>query len=194
MNNFTLPSGASLYGNYRTRTFSDIFESAEKFKNAYDETVFAAATEQLDISLIFYLLYARYGNSSIANSDENQFRYKLFSYIFQYAPTWQKELSIQKAVRALNIDEVRIGNTNIVNNASNPSGTPTTQALNELPYINAQNVSKTVRSEADGYALLLSLLKEDVTEKFVDRFRNLFLTIVAPERPLWYENNPMEDM
>ena len=193
MSNFTLPSGASLYGNYRTRTFSDIFENAENFKNAYDETVFAAATEQLDLYLIFYLLYARYGNSSIANSDENQFRYKLFSYIFQYAPTWQKELSIQKDIRAKSLQDFQLGSTNIVNNANNPSGTPTTQNLEELLYVNAQNVSKTQRGIADGYALLLSLLKEDVTEKFVKRFQNLFLTIVAPEKPLWYENNPMED-
>lgn len=193
MNNYILPSGASLYGNYRTRTFSDIFESAEKFTEEYNATAFATATEELDLSLIFYLLYARYGNSSVANSDENQFRYKLFSYIFQYAPTWQKELLIQKDIRSKTIQEFQLGSTNIVNNANNPSGAPTTQTLEELLYINAQNVSKTQRGIADGYALLLSLLKEDVTEKFVKRFQNLFLTIVAPERPLWYENNPMED-
>ena len=36
---------------------------------------------------LYYLLYARYGNSHIVNTDENQFTYKLFSTIFMYGPT-----------------------------------------------------------------------------------------------------------
>lgn len=192
MNNYEQYNGSSLYGNYRTRTFSNIFESAEKFTEEWNNTPFSTAIETIDTNLIFTLLYSRYGNSSIASSDENQFKYKLFSLVFQYGPTWQKELTIQKEIRTLNFDEWVKGSTNIVNNADNPSGSPTIQALNELPYINTQNVSKTVRSKADGYALLLSLLKDDVTENFIARFRKLFLTIVQPERPLWYITEPEE--
>lgn len=187
------PNGASLYGNYRTRTFSDIYDSSEIFTTEWEETPFAEAQEPINTDLIFYLLYARYGNSSVASSDENQFKYKLFSYVFQYAPSWQKELEVQKKVRELDITDLQRGATNIVNNANNPSGTPSTDTRNALPYINAQNVSMTERSIADGYALLLSLLKDDVTERFIDRFRNLFLTIVAPERPLWYSDNSQEE-
>lgn len=190
---YNQPNGTSLYGNYRTRTFSNIFKSEENFQNEWVNTPFSEQIEDINISLIFYLLYSRYGNSNVASSDENQFKYKLFSYIFQYAPTWQKELQLQKEIRSKSIEDFQLGNTNIVNNANNPSGAPSTQTLEELLYINAQNVSKTKRGLADGYALILSLLKEDVTENFIARFRNLFLTIVAPELPLWYENNPQED-
>ena len=193
MNNFVQYNGSSLYGNYRTRIFSDIFVSAEKFKEEWLATPFAASIEEMNMDLIFFLLYARYGNSNIASSDENQFRYKLFSLVFQFGPTWQKELEVQKSIRALDITALQRGNTNIINNANNPSGIPSTDTREALPYINAQNVSMTERSIADGYALLLSLLKDDVTENFITRFRNLFLTIVAPERPLWYENYPLED-
>lgn len=193
MNNFIQPNGTSLYGNFRTRTFSDIFNSAEAFQDEWENTAFPAAIEEINTDLIFFLLYSRYGNSSIASSDENQFKYKLFSYVFQYAPSWQKELAVQKAIRELNISDLQRGSTNIVNNANNPSGTPPTNTREALPYINAQNVSMVERSIADGYALLMSLLKDDVTENFIARFRNLFLTIVAPELPLWYENYPTED-
>ena len=175
-----------MYGNYRTRTFSDIFESVEPFTKEWMETPFAAMVETLPMDVIFMLLYSRYGNNNIAASDEDRFKYQLFSYIFQYAPTWNKELSIQKEVRALDIDAIREGNTNIVNNATNPSGEPATDSNDELPYINNQNVSKTTRSVADGFALMLSLLKDDVTEAFLKRFQKLFITIVEPERPLWY--------
>ena len=193
MNNFMQPNGTSLYGNFRTRTFSDIFESAAIFQEEWNKSVFARTLESLDTALIFSLLYAYYGNSSIASSDENQFKYKLFSYIFQYAPTWQKELETQRDLRSLGIIEFQRGSTNIVNSANNPSGAPSNDSKQILPYINTQNVSTTQRSLVDGYAVLMSLLKDDVTEKFIARFRTLFLTVVAPELPLWYENYPTED-
>ena len=198
MNNFYEQyNGSSLYGNYRARTFSEIFykegvPSDEIFTAEWNNTTFPTYTEELPTALIFYLLYARYGNSTIASSDENQFKYKLFSIVFQYGPTWQKELDVQKRIRALNVEDFQKGTQNIVNNAANPSTQPSTLDTEELPYVNQQNVSKTTRSIADGYALMLSLLKEDVTETFLRRFEKLFLTIVEPERPLWYITEPTE--
>lgn len=193
MNDYLQYNGSSLYGNYRTRIFTDIYDNPETFSLEWNETPFAASIEELDTELIFMLLYSRYGNSSIASSDENRFKYQLFSLIFQYGPTWAKELQIQKEVRALEIDELRKGTSNLVNNASNPSGSPSTQSTDEIPFINQQNVSKTTRSIADGYALLLSLLKDDVTENFIKRFQKLFLNVVEPERPLWYVTTPTEE-
>ena len=144
----------------------------------------------LNMKLIYALLVANYSNSVIAPSDVNRFKYELCSIIFQYAPAWQKELEVQKQIRKLGVADFQAGATNIVNNAQNPSSAPTTQTVEELMYINAQNVSKTKRSLADGYALMLSLLKEDVTQPFINRFKKLFLTIVEPERPLWYVTYP----
>lgn len=140
----------------------------------------------MKLDLIYYLLLSNYANSVIASDDENRFKYKVFSTIFQYGPTWAKELETQKAIRELSLDELQEGTRNIVNAAANPSTTPSTQDTEELPYVNNQNVSKTKRSKVDGYALLLSLLKDDVTESFMKRFKPLFLNIVEPERPLWY--------
>ena len=198
MSNYMQANGTSLYGNYRTRIFSDIFNSEDKFLEEWNKTPFSTATAketnfQENFNLIFYLLYSRYGNSSVASSDENQFKYKLFGMIFQYGPAWAKELQIQKELRALNVEEFQLGTKNIVNNASNPSTAPSTSTLEELHYNNQQNTSTTKRSIADGYALMLSLLKEDVTETLIKRFQKLFLTIVAPELPLWYADYPQED-
>lgn len=140
----------------------------------------------MKLDLIYYLLLSNYANSVIASDDENRFKYKVFSTIFQYGPTWAKELETQKAIRELSLDELQEGTRNIVNAAANPSTIPSTQDTEELPYVNNQNVSKTKRSKVDGYALLLSLLKDDVTESFMNRFKPLFLNVVEPERPLWY--------
>jgi hypothetical protein len=140
----------------------------------------------MNLELIYYLLASRYGNSTIASSDENRFKWQLCATIFQYGPTWAQELEIQKTIRDANIETFREGNRQIVNQAENPSTTPSTLDTEELNYVNNQNVSKTKRSLADAAALKLSLLKTDVTEEFLNKFKNLFLNIVMPEKPLWY--------
>lgn len=186
-------NGSSLYGNYRTRTFAEIFPDIDAFTDDWELTPFPAIIESIPFDVIFALLYSRYGNSNIASSDENRFKYELYSLIFQYGPSWYKEFSIQKEIRALNIDDLRTGSQNIVNLASNPSTAPSTVDTEELPFVNNQNVTKTKRSIADGYALMLSLLKDDVTETFLQKFKKLFLTIVEPELPLWYVTYPEEE-
>ena len=202
MNNYYQYNGSSLYGNYRTRTFADIFygmdpetSTAANFQTSWNESPFAKALpDQLNAELIFYLLYARYANSTVASSDEDRFIYQLHSIIFQYGPTWTKELQVQNELRAMNIADFQKGSKSTVNHASNPSTAPSTIDTEELPYVGEQNVSKVERSKADGYALMLSLLKEDVTEKFLRRFEKLFLVIVEPERPLWYETYPESEV
>lgn len=63
------------YGGFRTRTFADIFPDFETFSGYYDFTGFNADLRMdnthNDLNTIYYLLYARYGNSHISYSDEN---------------------------------------------------------------------------------------------------------------------------
>ena len=184
----------TLYGTYRTKKFSDVWNSAEDFTNEYQNIgipVTIPVTDELGTAgtatTLYYLLYARYGNSTVASSDPTQFKYKLFTIIWQYGPSWAKELEIQGKVRALTDKELAAGSVQIYNNAQNPSVTPSTNTDEELEFINAQNVTKNKLSKIEGYALVESLLKRDVTEEFLSKFKKLFRTIVEPELPLLYE-------
>lgn len=92
-------SNDSYYGSYRTRTFADIFESADKFIETYQECAIpqllpTTSTDGFDLTTLYYLLYAMYGNSHIVFSDENQFIYNVFSLIYQHGPVWQKKMQI----------------------------------------------------------------------------------------------------
>ena len=179
-------NGSSLYGNFRTRTFADIYTELKTFKKDYITNGIPITLNDENIITLYYLLYARYGNSCIASSDENQFKYKLFSTIFMYGPAWQKRLEIQGKLLGLSDEEIVKGTTAIHNSALNPSTTPTTQSLEELDYINAQNTTKYKKSKIEGYATIYGLIESDVTEEFVEKFKKLFITVVEPEKPLWY--------
>lgn len=176
----------SLYGSYRQKRFTDVYESVEDFLADYKDCGIPTTISDNSAQTLFYLLYGSYGNDIVASSDINRFKYKLFSIIFQYAPTWEKQLEIQTKLRGLTEDDIRLGSRQIYNTAQNPSTEPSTDTTDELQYINNQNVTKNQRGVLEGYATLLSLLRTDVTQEFLNRFRKLFLTIVQPEEPLLY--------
>lgn len=183
----------SYYGNYRTRKFEDIWTNEAEFNDDYIHSGLYADNNKLkpaSVITLFYLLYGAYGGSHIASSNETQFKYQVFSKIFEYGPSWEKKLDIQSKLRALTDDELAAGSKQIFNKALNPGTEPTTE---ELDYISEQTTSKTTRGKLDSYTILVGLLEKDITKEFIDRFKPLFLQIVMPERPLWYENTIDEE-
>lgn len=163
-----------------TKIFTDIFDNDELFLNSWKECGLYEEDLLLEknVKKLFFLLYAKFGNSAIANWDEEQFKYKLYSIMFQYGPTWQKRLEIQKKLRNLSDDELMKGSKAIYNHAFNPSTDPSTSTIEEILTINDQNTTNFKKSKIEGYGLLLELLETDVTEEFLNRFKNLFATFV----------------
>ena len=175
----------SLYGNFRNPKFTDIWNDAGDFiTDVYSSPL--SALEQNELTILYYLLYGRYGNSVIANSDREQFKFKVYGIIFMYGPTWVKRLDIQKKLRELNDEEIAAGSRVIYNHAYNPATAPTTSTLEELTHINDQNTTNYKKSKLESYATLTALLEKDVSKEFLDKFRPLFLQVVEPEQPLWY--------
>lgn len=179
------------YGNFRTRLFKQIFPDTETFVSEVRASDLSILEEK-DLKIIYALLYAKYGNSSIASDDENQFKYAVYSTIFMYGPTWAKRLEVQQALREMNIDELQLGSKAVYNTALNPGTAPGTAALEELTYINQQNTTNYRKSKVEAYSILISLLETDVSKAFIDKFSKLFITIVQPDYPLWYITTPEE--
>ena len=176
----------SLYGSYRQKKFTDVYDSVEKFLADYNGVGLPTTISQGSAQTLYYLLYGRYGNDVIASSDINRFKYRLFGIIFQYGPTWEKRLELQEKLRGFTEDEILTGSRQIYNNAQNPSTEPSTDTTDELQYINEQNVTKNRRGKLDAYAMLMELLRSDVTNELLTKFKTLFLTVIEPEEPLYY--------
>lgn len=175
------------YGTYRTRTFAEIFPSYEEFEAEYEASKLAITLEEgLTLAQLYYMLYAHYGNSHISYSDENQFKYYLYTIIFQYGPTAAKERYIQDKLRGLTDEELTLGGKAIYNHSYNPSTAPSTSTLDELLTINDQNTTNYKKSHMEGYANLLALLKKDVLDEFIHKFSRLFIKVAAADTPLLY--------
>ena len=179
---------------YSTRLFSQIYESVNDFVYDYNNIGIPKIITVDNVTTLYYLLYARYGNSPIANYDENQFKYKVFSIIWQYGPTWEKRLSVQATLRGLSEADLIKGATSIYNHAYNPETAPSTTDTEQLSYVNDQNVSKHTKNKVAGYAELLSLLETDVTEELLQRFSRCFKKFAKPGTYLYVTEEDEEDV
>lgn len=185
---------------YTTAIFTDIWNSADEFKADLNASAFAGCMQdgsvegQKDnVSLLFYLLYAKYGNTPIANNDITQFKYKVFSIMYQYGPTWEKKSEIQEMLRGLTEPELLTGAKAIYNSALNPSTEPSTQGLEELEYINSQNTTNYKKSKMEAYGILWEMLDSNITSRFIDKFAVCFKRFVFPEKPLLFASDDEED-
>lgn len=171
---------------YNTLLFTDVWDEVSKFVLDYKASGIPTTISDANAMTLYYLLYARYGNTPISAMDEYQWKTRVFSIIFQYGPTWEKKLEIQQAVRTLTITDLKKGATTIYNKALNPASAPSDQTLEEINYINEQNVSKVQKNDSQAYAEWMSLLEEDVTGYFLRKFDGCFKKIVRPEKTLEY--------
>lgn len=188
---------------YDTQLFTEIWDSASDFKTDFQASPFAGSihygetvgqvTYPDNVSTLYYLLYARYGNNPIANFDEEQWKFKIFSTIFMYGPTWEKRLDIQSKLRGLTEADLMAGAKAIHNTALNPETEPTTTTTEELDYINSQNTTNYKKSKMDAYAQLWELLDIDVTNEFLIKFRPCFKIFVKPEKTFVYVTEEDED-
>ena len=174
-----------LLGGGYNLTFSKVFADAETFVKEYTESKLSKINTVKDPELVYYLLAARYANSTIASWDITQFKYKVFSIMFEYGPAWEKRLEIQTAIRDIGIEEAIIGSKRIYNKSYNPSTPPGTGDTEFLDSIDEQTTDGWKKSKLDAYSNILMLIDTDVTEEFIGKFKKLFITVVEPNVP-WY--------
>jgi hypothetical protein len=169
-----------VFKKYFVPTFLEIFDDSDSFVNGYKASpLYNNELTDATLVVIYSLLVAKYGKNPIANKDSDLFKNKVYSVLFKYGPTWNKKLDLQKKLRALTDTELMLGTTTIYNRASNPEQAPTTDTLDELTYINDQNTQKFKKNKSQAYAELYSILRDDITDSFINQFRYCFRNIVA---------------
>lgn len=148
---------------YSTKIFTDIYSNEDLFKADYGKYLPKTITDD-NYGILYYLLYGKYGNNPIANNDEEQFKVKLQSIIWQYGPVWEKKLDIQKILRELQETDLLKGtyndftsdNTSKITN-SNTSETNTTDNSDSTITSNKDSL----QSHAVGPGELGSVIDQD---------------------------------
>ena len=166
----------------QTKTFNEIWANYTTFSTDFNTSPFNGIITANNLEILYYLLYAKFGNSFITNLDENQWKFKVFSTIWKYGPAWEKKLEIQANLKELDIksEDFLKGARAVYNRALNPETDPSTAALDELTYINEQTTTNYRKSKMDALTQLWDLIATDVTDSFLERFTPLFKRIWNP--------------
>ena len=171
---------------YNHLRFCDVWGSLANFLTDYNENIafFYKNTSPLTANAaktLYFLLYAKYGNTPIINNDVNQWKYKVFANIYAKGPTWEKKMDIQTALNNLSQDDIMRGAKQVYNHAFNPSATPSTDTLTELTYINDQNTANHKKGIVEAYSLIWQNLHASATEEFINSFKNCFSVFVGSD-------------
>lgn len=167
--------------------FEEIWESAAAFVDAYHNQSLPQELGDDTITTLYYLLYGRYGSDCISGTNIRQWEYRFWGMVFQYGPAWEKRLQVQKRVRELSEDDLRDGDLSLNNLAYNPGTVPETTTTEVLKGIAQQNAGIKKRSILGGYSMLESLLATDVSEEFLEHFKDLFKPLLYSGMPYLYE-------
>ena len=169
---------------YNKLTFAQVWPSQKAFLDDYSGlgsnlVMPNAPVSENALKTLYFLLYARYGNTPIVNNDVNQWKFKIFSIIFSYGPAWERKVQIQKTLMELAEADLVVGAKQIYNHALNPSTAPKTTDLDELTYINDQNVAIHKKAKMEAYGILWELIHTNHTEEFLTRFKDCFSKFVG---------------
>ena len=170
----------------RSLKFGEVYNSAEAFYEDYQNMGISTTIKEASCKNLFYLLYAKFASSHFANTNLVQSKMKIFTTIFKYGPTWERKLEIQKEIRELTLSDLQEGAKQIVNHANNPNTAPSSSALEELEFIDEQHQTNYKRNKIDAYGSLWSMLATDVTEEFLNKFKNIFVFVTDEENKYLY--------
>ena len=182
----------SMYGNFRQNSFSDVFGDAAVFVNSFKASgalimgnAMGLTLTDTQLTALYYMLYAEYGNSVVASSDTNRFKERLFNIIITYGPNLFKQFEIQGVLRNLTEDEITAAGGIVYNLAYNPNTEVAEDGI--LSYISQQQTNTKKTSKMKSYSdLLVYLSTFDFSKAFLVKFKGLFLSFVQPEEPLLY--------
>ena len=174
------------FGNYYSVTFGDLFPSPEDFIKDYKDSSLSAGKNTVSddaLTQLYYILWARYGNSHFNSLNNENIKGSIFSLIYMYGPTWERRIELQNKIRKLTDEEIITGSSTKHTHADTP-GTLTRDSLN---YIDEENTTTYKKGKIEGLALAQELLSADVTKEFINKFQYLFIRVALPYAPLYYE-------
>lgn len=165
---------------YRNKTFIEVYPTKDSFvADTQSRDYFPITITEDSAKTLYYLLCSKYRNNPISNEEEELFRIKLQSIVYQYGGAWEKKLDVQKKILALTDEDLAKGSTMIYNHAYNPESDPTAEAAEPLGFINDQNVTANKKSKIESYGVLWGAIRTDVSKQFIDKFKVCFRSFVG---------------
>lgn len=179
------------------KTFLEVYPKYDDFEADMKEFSVFAPTDVTEeyYKKTYYLVVSRYGDTPISGyTDVPRWRLRFWQVISEYCPQWMIKSEMQKTIRKMDISEFQEGGRVVNNVALNPNTEPNDTSLDELTYINQQNVARRKLSTIDAMRAKLSMLEDGLDDDYLDHFSKLFSKVLLTDVPLYtFKNEEEED-
>jgi hypothetical protein len=174
--------------------FSEVWgDSTEMLNDFRSSDLNKANFTDTSLRILYAQLYARHGSDHIRYMDAHQWKYAVFTIIFNEGIKWQVSRLKQDELESLTEDEILYGGKSVVNRTENPSTADSGMDDSDgLPTIDAQDVSINKMNKVIGYSGYLASLR-DVTSAFVSRFDSLFSRVIINPGTVFFRNDGEEE-
>lgn len=178
---------------YSTESFADRFPDYDTFAQKFNASGLngrlLTGTEyaQYNLETIFTLLATRYWSTHFKSDNSMMAEMRVFRTIWEHGAKWQRDMLLYDKLRNLTDAELQLGTKAVHNHAEHPDTPPVNDSIQPLSFIDSQNVTSYVKSPRDRYMEMLELENSGVTKDFLDKFSPLFVDIMYPSDPVYYE-------
>ena len=176
-----------------TEVWSEPSEMISDFRASY---LNKAAFTDTSLEILYSQLYAKHGSDHIRYSDAEQWKYAVFSIIYNEGVKWQVSRVKQDELENLTDTDILYTGKQITNATQNPSTSDKDMSDTDgLPTIDVQNANIYLVNKIVGYSGYINSLK-DVTTEFINKFDKLFsMVVTSPGRVMYanYEDDEEEE-
>lgn len=170
--------------------FTDCFSDFASFKTAITDYTNQVVDDGF-LNKIYLKLCIKYAVSNIRFTIKEMFIYQFCSIFDDEFSKFKRRYDINQNLKNITIDNIKILNETISNQADNPNYTPDTPDK-ALSYITAQNAVFNKINDLDAYIRQLETLMTEGFEEFINKFKELFVSFVDNE-PVFYCDNDNEE-
>lgn len=156
--------------------FTDCFVDFESFKSAIADYTSQAVDDDF-LNKIYFKFCAKYAASNIIFTIKEMFIYQFCNIFDDEFSKFKRRYDINQKLKDITIDNIKILNETISNQAENPNYTPDTPDK-ALSYITAQNAVFNKINDLDAYIRQLETLMTEGFEEFINKFKELFVAFV----------------
>lgn len=162
----------------KTFLFKNLIPDFESYKKYRDEYIpdFIDLTENNQLFL-FRLIYNNFCNCSVAFDTPDSFYRNFYLKLWDVGESYISKLEKIKLLKSISIDELTTELESITNFAQNDNELNTAPLTDLLPYITNQTNSRSKLNKALAINRAIELYRENACFEFLNKFKNLFLTL-----------------
>lgn len=164
----------------RTFKFKDLLPDFDTFVNKYN----SFAPEQLnlvgdvmELQTAYNLIFAKYCQSSVAYDRPNDFYRHFYSVMWDEFDYFNEKLKLIKQLRHATPNELLTEYETITNVAANNNEVVDSPLTEIIPYISTQSSSTSKSNKINAIVRGIQAYRSNEGKYFVDKFKNLFLSI-----------------